>query len=80
MTTTGTPPRKIDELRALMAAGDWRKALAFACRFPRLGRWKQAIERGHQACAQPEFCRQIGRIPQVDIANGIAALKERYGE
>jgi hypothetical protein len=77
---SGTPPRKIDELRAIMAAGDWPRALAFAAKFPRLGEFKRAIERGHQAAARPEFTRAVGRDPDADIAAGIAALRERYGE
>ena len=76
----GTPPRKIDALRRIMAAGDWERALAFAAKFPRLGDFKRAIERGHQACTRPEFCRQIGQDPAALIEAGIAALRDRYEE
>lgn len=72
------PPRKIDELRALMAAGDWRSALSLASKFARLGKHEKEIRAGHEAMQRPEFQRQLGRDPDKAIAAGIAALKERY--
>jgi hypothetical protein len=74
------PPRKIDALRALMAAGDWPRALAFAARFPDLGEHKEAIKRGHEAGAHPRFYESLGKDCAALVAEGIAALKERYGD
>jgi hypothetical protein len=73
------PVAKIDTLRAYMAAGDYRKALALAASWPRLGADKQDIERGHEAYARPDFQRQLRRDPEALIAAGIAALHRRYG-
>ena len=72
------PPKKIETLRAYMAAGDWRAALRLAAAFPRLGEHKARIERGWEAAARPDFQRQLGRNPEVLMADGIAALRERY--
>jgi hypothetical protein len=72
------PPKKIEILRGLMARGDWQGALRLAAKFPRLGEHKARIERGWEAIQRPDFYRQIGRNPDALIADGIAALKERY--
>ena len=76
----GAPPRKSDRLRAHMAAGDWRAAVSLAAKFPRLGDHKTRILRAQEAYTRPGFQRQIGRDPAALILDGIAALKERYGE
>ena len=73
------PVAKIDTLRAYMAAGDYRKALALAASWPRLGDEKIAIERGHEAYARPAFQRALKRDPEALIAAAIAALHRRYG-
>lgn len=75
---TGEPPKKIDELRAYMRAGNWRAALSLAAKFPRLGDHKVRIQRAWEAYARPDFQRQLGRDPAALIADGIAALHERY--
>ena len=74
------PPKKIDTLRAYMAAGAWREALRLAASFPRLGAYKARIERGWEACARPGFQRQLGRDPDALVADGCAALREAYGQ
>ena len=71
-------PRKIDTLRRLIAAGDWRRALRLAAAFPRLGDHAVAIRRGWSAASNPDFYRQIGKNPDALVAAGIAALRERY--
>ncbi len=71
--------KKIDQLRALMAAGDWRAALAMAAKFKRNGEHAHAITRAYDAYQRPDFQRQIGRDPERLIADGIAALEARYG-
>jgi hypothetical protein len=69
---------RAEEVRRLARAGDWRAALKIAAAFPYLGRHKVAIERGWQAYARPEFCREVGLDPDRLVAEGIAALRERY--
>ncbi len=73
------PIRKIDQLRALMAAGAWVQALAMAARFADLGAHRDRIKRGHEASGNARFYAQIGMDPGALIADGIEALKERYG-
>lgn len=73
------PPRKIDALRTAMAAEDWRRALAIASRFPRLGCHAGAIRAAHEAVQRPGFQRQLGRDPEGLVEAGKAALRERYG-
>jgi hypothetical protein len=72
------PPKKIDLLRAHMAAGEWRAALHLAARFPRLGEHKVRITRAWDALANPRIYREMGRNVDALVADGIAALKERY--
>ena len=74
------PPKKIDTLRAFMAAGNWPSALGLAAKFPRLGEHKTAITRAWEAIQRPEFYRAIGKNPDALVNEGIAALKERYGK
>lgn len=69
---------KLDKLKTHAAAGDWQGALRIAARFPQLGDHKAAIKRAHEAFIRPAFYRQIGRDPEVLIAEGIAALRSRY--
>lgn len=70
--------KKIDILRAHMAAQDWKKAVALAARFPRLGDEKEAITRAQTAFVNPGFLRQVGRDPAGCIEAGKAALIRRY--
>lgn len=76
----GMPPKKIDQLRALMAAADWRGALALAARFHELGDHRDAIKRGHEAYVHPRFYAQLGQDPAALVALGVQALKDRYGD
>lgn len=73
-----TPPKKIDQLAALMRAGEWNKALKFAAKFPRLGQHRDAILTASSALLAPRFYEGMGRDPQALVAAGVAALKERY--
>jgi hypothetical protein len=76
---TGSPVKKIEILRAHMAAGEWQKALALAARFQQLGAHRDQIKRAHEAHTNARFYAQIGKDPAALIAEGIAALKARYG-
>ena len=72
------PPRKIDQLAALMRAGDWERAIKFAAKFPRLEQHRDAILTASSALLAPRFYADMGRDPQALVAAGVAALKERY--
>ena len=73
---------KSDAVRALVSAGDYKKALAIASNF-RLGITKEqssTMKRAYECIVHPDFYRSIG----VDIAeavnHGIAVVKSLYGE
>ena len=70
---------KIDAVRAAMAADDWREAIRLAAKFPRLGPQYKAIMQAHEACARPDFQRQLGKCSAQLSAAGRAALIERFG-
>lgn len=70
---------KLSQIRAAVAANDWRKALAIAARFPQLGQHKAAIVTAHECLAHPGFYRQLGKDEAALIDAGKAALRERYG-
>lgn len=73
------PQKKIDQLRALIAAGDLDAAIRFAAKFPRLGEHKRAIMTAASAMLNPGFYAQMGKDPEQIIAAGRAAILERYG-
>lgn len=70
---------QLARLKALMAAGDYRAALKLAAGWAQLGNHKAPIERGWAAILNPNFYREIGKDPDVLVAAGVAALRERYG-
>lgn len=69
---------KLSKVRTAARQGRWNDALAIAARFADLGDQKAAIKRGHEAASNGRFYAQIGRDPEQAIADGIAALCERY--
>jgi hypothetical protein len=73
-----TPPKKIDTLRQLIAAGDWRGAFALAAKFPRLGAERNAILDAHEAFTRPAFLLQLRKDPAAIIEAGKATLLEKY--
>ena len=70
---------KLQTLKETAAAGDWRKAIAIAARFPRLGAYRGAILDAHMAYTNPRFMAQIGRDAGDCIAAGKSALIAAYG-
>jgi hypothetical protein len=70
---------KLDTLKAAANAGDWRKALSIAARFPRLGAHRNAILDAHTAYTNPRFMVQIGRDVNACIEAGKLALIAAYG-
>lgn len=77
LATEGT---KLRQLQEFMLADDWEGAMRLAAKFPRLGDEAAPITRAHQARLRPEFYRQLGQDPAALWAEGVAALKRRYGE
>lgn len=80
MINSGNPPRKVDKLRALMAAGKWRQALSLAASWPELGEHRDLIKQAASAALSPRFYSSMGKDPDALIAAGVEALKERYGD
>lgn len=72
------PETKISQLRRLMAADDWRRAVSLASKFPRLGDHRGAILDAQMAFTNPRFAQQIGKNPEAMIEAGRAALIAAY--
>lgn len=72
------PTKKIDQLRAHMAAGEWQQAISLAAKFPRLGSIRAAVLDAHMAFTNPRFCAGIRKDPAQLIAAGQAALIAEY--
>ncbi len=70
---------KLSILLGHMASQRWDEALKLAAKFQHLGEHRREITRGADALKHPEFYRQLRKDPAALIAEGIAALKERYG-
>ena len=73
-----TPPKKIDQLAAMMQRGDWHAAIKFAAKFPRLDKHRDAILSASSALLSPCFYQSMGKDVDAIVAEGVAALKERY--
>lgn len=69
---------KLDLLKAAAQSGDWKKAVAIAARFPRLGEYRSAVLDAHMAYTNPRFLAQIGRDADACIAAGKLALITAY--
>lgn len=61
-----------------MNAGDVRKAMSIAAKFPRLGAYRNAILDAHMAFTNPAFCLGIKKNPAALIEAGRAALVAAY--
>lgn len=70
---------KLQKLKDAAESGDWRKAIAIAARFPRLGEYRGAILDAQSAYTNPAFMAQIGRDPDACIRAGMSALIAAYG-
>lgn len=69
---------KIQQLRDMADAEDWRGAISLAASFPRKGKAAKAIMQAHEAIKRPGFQRQLGRDPDELIARGVASLKSQW--
>ena len=70
--------KKIDQLSALMRSGDWHAAIKFAAKFPRLDKHRDPILSASSALLSPDFYRSMGRDVDAIVAEGVAALKDRF--
>lgn len=70
--------KKIDTLREYAMNEDWHSAIKLAASFPRLGNEKMAITRAKEALVRPDFQIQLGRNPDLLLAEGIKALRNKY--
>lgn len=70
--------KKIDALSTLMKQGQWVEAIKFAAKFPRLGKQRNRILSASSAILSPDFYISMGKRPEIIIADGVAALKERF--
>lgn len=78
-TPTARPQQGLELLKALWAAGEYRKALKLAASWPRLGVHKAVIERGWMATSRRQFTIELGRDPDITYVAGLLAVAERYG-
>lgn len=70
--------KKIDVLSVLMKQGQWVEAIKFAAKFPRLGKQRNPILTASAAILSPDFYTSMGKDVDLLIADGVAALKERF--
>ena len=69
---------KTDKIRMAWAAGDRIGALRIAARFFDRSADTIAFKRGMDAHNNPEFYRQIGKVPQEIVANALEVLATRF--
>jgi hypothetical protein len=67
------------EVRSLVEAGRFRDAIMRASKFSDLGDHRDRILSAREAYERPAFQRELGKDTDKLIADGIAALRERYG-
>jgi hypothetical protein len=69
---------KLQTLKDAYNAGDYRKALSIAAKFPRLGEEKDLIVTAHECLTNPSFYKQMGYDTNKCVNNGIIALANKY--
>ena len=70
---------KLSTVEAAFSAGDFKKAIAIAAKFPRLGEQRNAILDAHTAYTNPRWIAGLGKDVDACIAAGVDALRARYG-
>ena len=70
---------KLNKLKTAAMNKDWKKAIAIAARFPRLGNIREQVLDAHMAYTNPRFAVQIGKNIEFCIENGKSALMDAYG-
>jgi hypothetical protein len=73
------PDTKLAAIRRHLEAGETIEALKIAARFPRLGEHKERITRAWAAHSHPDTYADMGYDPAALVADGIAAIRERFG-
>lgn len=68
-----------EQIRIMLRAGAYRGAILMASKFDDLGEQRGRILSAREAYLRPDFQRAIKRDPEALIADGLAALQERYG-
>ena len=79
--TSGTPEKKSDAVRRLVAAGEYKAALRIAKGF-RLGITKQQSDdmiRGFECLTNPRFYQSLGFDTTALVHKGVETLKQIYG-
>ena len=70
---------KLQQIKNALAEGDEVGALRIAASFGRLGEYRDRIRRGWAAHTQPRNYAELGKDPAALVADGIAAIREKYG-
>lgn len=70
---------KLSTLQAAFEAGNFKKAIAIAARFPELGKERNAILDAHTAFTNPRWIVGLGKNVDKCITDGLEALRTRYG-
>ena len=73
------PPTKLSQVRDALAAGDVKKALRIAAKMGQLGDQAERITRAWNALTKPDFYRELGFDPDALVADGVVAMRERWG-
>jgi hypothetical protein len=69
---------KVDKIRAAWAAGDRIGALRIAVRFFDRSTATKTFKRGMAAHNNPDFYRQLGRVPEQIVTDALAAFQARF--
>ena len=69
---------KLQTLKDAAAINDWKKAVAIAARFPRLGTIRSAVLDAHMAYTNPRFLVQVGKDVDVCKKSGRDAIIAAY--
>ncbi len=69
---------KLSILQEYMTAGEWRRAISLAAKFPRLGAIRGAVLDAQMAFTNPRFTVQIGKDVAACIEQGKSALIHAY--
>jgi len=76
------PERKSDIVRRLVADGEYKKALGIVKGF-HLGITREEsgqMTRAYECFINPGFYSQLGKDPDIEIAEGVRILKSLYGK
>lgn len=69
---------KLDKLKQMWAAGDYRAALKLAASWPELGAHKAPIQQGWAACSNAKIYKQMAKDPEALYRAGLDAVAARY--